>query len=153
MHLTIECPLSASNLNKTEKLLRAQANRTNECEMEPCANGAACTDLYQDFSCLCIAGFTGKSCGESKLLSVLTSCYSNVIHYRHFMEKTQWIVLKTIGLTAMYSIIIKYYQTPIRKTCAASIFYSLDSVSYDDQLIWFDLAQRGWSQYIHLFSN
>ncbi|XP_031561363.1 fibropellin-3-like isoform X2 [Actinia tenebrosa] len=34
----------------------------NECQSNPCRNGATCNNLVQNYSCTCIAGFTGKNC-------------------------------------------------------------------------------------------
>ena len=34
----------------------------NECDSDPCQNGATCTDLLNDFNCTCAGGFEGKSC-------------------------------------------------------------------------------------------
>ena len=34
----------------------------NNCDSDPCQNGGKCTDLYLDFSCACLVGFTGKNC-------------------------------------------------------------------------------------------
>lgn len=35
---------------------------TNECRSNPCLNGATCTNLLDDFSCTCAAGFTDYNC-------------------------------------------------------------------------------------------
>ena len=34
----------------------------NDCDLLPCANGAMCTDLVNDYECTCRPGFTGKRC-------------------------------------------------------------------------------------------
>lgn len=33
----------------------------NECDSDPCFNGATCNDLIDGFSCSCLPGFKGKS--------------------------------------------------------------------------------------------
>ena len=33
------------------------------CESDPCENNATCHDLTNTFSCTCVAGFTGPTCG------------------------------------------------------------------------------------------
>ncbi|KAJ8028724.1 Protocadherin Fat 4 [Holothuria leucospilota] len=37
-------------------------NRINQCDSEPCLNGAVCNDLVGDYACQCLLGFTGKQC-------------------------------------------------------------------------------------------
>ena len=34
----------------------------NECQSNPCANGATCTDGVNKYSCSCAAGYTGSDC-------------------------------------------------------------------------------------------
>ena len=34
----------------------------NECALNPCKNGAACTDLVNDYNCSCIGSWKGKNC-------------------------------------------------------------------------------------------
>lgn len=34
----------------------------NECESNPCLNGAQCTDHIGEFSCKCTRGYSGKRC-------------------------------------------------------------------------------------------
>ncbi|XP_021351155.1 protein crumbs-like isoform X4 [Mizuhopecten yessoensis] len=34
----------------------------DECLVQPCKNGANCTNLENDYSCTCVPGFTNKSC-------------------------------------------------------------------------------------------
>ena len=34
----------------------------DECEQNPCLNGAACVDLINDYQCDCPTGFEGKNC-------------------------------------------------------------------------------------------
>ena len=39
---------------------------TNECEPDPCQNGATCTDLHVDYNCSCPIGYSDKNCSTSK---------------------------------------------------------------------------------------
>ena len=39
----------------------------DECESSPCQNGGQCIDEVNDYTCLCLAGFTGTNCKISKL--------------------------------------------------------------------------------------
>ena len=34
----------------------------DECASEPCNNGGSCVDDGAEFSCACVAGFTGEQC-------------------------------------------------------------------------------------------
>ena len=34
----------------------------DDCEVKPCKNGGECTDVVNGFSCVCVAGYTGKTC-------------------------------------------------------------------------------------------
>ncbi|KAK2174775.1 hypothetical protein NP493_778g04036 [Ridgeia piscesae] len=36
----------------------------NECASSPCRNGATCTDAVNSYTCLCVAGYTGKFCED-----------------------------------------------------------------------------------------
>ena len=35
---------------------------TDHCAQRPCQNGATCMDGVDDYSCTCVAGYTGKNC-------------------------------------------------------------------------------------------
>ena len=37
----------------------------DDCSPSPCENGGTCTDLVDDFSCDCAAGFIGETCETS----------------------------------------------------------------------------------------
>ena len=41
----------------------------DECSPDPCQNGGKCVDGIDSYSCECVTGFTGDTCGESKLSS------------------------------------------------------------------------------------
>ena len=34
----------------------------NECASNPCTNGGTCHDMYGNFECTCLAGYTGVQC-------------------------------------------------------------------------------------------
>ena len=38
------------------------AESVNECNSNPCHNGAACVNWYNAYLCLCSAGYKGKQC-------------------------------------------------------------------------------------------
>ena len=40
----------------------------DDCSPSPCENGGTCTDLVDDFSCDCAAGFSGETCETSIFL-------------------------------------------------------------------------------------
>ena len=45
----------------------------NECEFFPCENNGTCIDLIDQFTCQCVAGYTGDHC-ESSNLCIFTQC-------------------------------------------------------------------------------
>ena len=38
----------------------------DQCQTNPCLNGASCTNKHGDYECTCPAGFTGKNCEQGK---------------------------------------------------------------------------------------
>ena len=40
----------------------------DDCKTKPCKNGGRCSDHVNDFSCDCVAGWTGKTCNESRFI-------------------------------------------------------------------------------------
>ena len=47
----------------------------DECAENPCLYGGTCTDIENDFSCVCPAGFTGKTCETRPAQGSLCSFY------------------------------------------------------------------------------
>ena len=47
----------------------------DDCIESPCANGGTCTDLVDDYSCSCVAGFDGKNCTVGKGTMILCGFY------------------------------------------------------------------------------
>lgn len=43
----------------------------NECASQPCLNGGACTDGVNEYTCNCLAGWTGVNCGTGMGLQYL----------------------------------------------------------------------------------
>ena len=39
----------------------------NECESNPCENGDACEDEINAYTCVCIPGYTAKTCDKGTL--------------------------------------------------------------------------------------
>ena len=37
----------------------------DECTAMPCSNGGSCTNSFGGFSCKCVEGFMGKTCGSN----------------------------------------------------------------------------------------
>ena len=42
----------------------------DQCVSNPCVNGANCTDGYNDYTCACVAGYTGKNCEKGERIGV-----------------------------------------------------------------------------------
>ena len=42
---------------------------TNECDGDPCINGATCNDDVNSYTCDCAAGYTGQYCEIGRWLS------------------------------------------------------------------------------------
>lgn len=44
----------------------------DDCTPNPCQNGAYCSDLTNEFTCTCLAGYTGDLCQDGKWSITLT---------------------------------------------------------------------------------
>ena len=40
----------------------------DDCQINSCKNGATCIDDIDYFKCECMPGYTGKDCGDGKLI-------------------------------------------------------------------------------------
>uniref|UniRef100_T1KXI9 EGF-like domain-containing protein n=1 Tax=Tetranychus urticae TaxID=32264 RepID=T1KXI9_TETUR len=49
----------------------------NECDSNPCLNNGTCTDLFKNYTCTCIVGFTGPNCGS---INELDKALMNLFH-------------------------------------------------------------------------
>ena len=38
----------------------------DDCAVQPCHNGGACIDAVNDYTCVCVDGYTGKNCSVGK---------------------------------------------------------------------------------------
>ena len=38
----------------------------DDCADQPCQNGGNCTDAVNDYTCNCVAGYSGKNCSVSE---------------------------------------------------------------------------------------
>ena len=45
----------------------------NECESDPCQNGASCVDRLGKYRCTCVFGYTGVNCETSKSHNTTTT--------------------------------------------------------------------------------
>ena len=39
----------------------------DDCDLNPCENGASCTDGVNNYTCTCMAGYEGKNCSQSMI--------------------------------------------------------------------------------------
>ena len=46
------------------RIAGTEAETINECESEPCANGATCKDELAAYLCRCVTGYTGLQCDK-----------------------------------------------------------------------------------------
>ena len=43
----------------------------NDCDPNPCENGATCSDEVNDYNCTCMAGYFGKNCSQGVILHII----------------------------------------------------------------------------------
>lgn len=72
------------------------------CDSSPCKNGATCINLYNDYECTCMAGFTGRSCDVS-LIQPLSSTTSTVSSTLPTTTKTTSLYSSTTKATTTES--------------------------------------------------
>ena len=58
----------------------------DDCTVGACKNNGTCQDLVNDFRCTCASGFTGKTCSDGKLCTVvidlIKKCSRNIQIHR-----------------------------------------------------------------------
>lgn len=52
------------------------ANMINYCESEPCLNSGVCLEQFNSFTCTCLPGYTGPTCGLSINYCASFPCYT-----------------------------------------------------------------------------
>ena len=57
----------------------------NECASLPCNNGGTCIDGVNEYTCQCMAGYTGEDCKTSKcrLIYISRSYHGDVLSIRY----------------------------------------------------------------------
>ena len=51
----------------------------NNCASNPCNNGAKCTSLKDDYTCLCKPGFKGRDCEIEVIECLSNPCHENAV--------------------------------------------------------------------------
>ena len=49
----------------------------NDCQPNPCENGGTCTDGVNNYTCSCVAGYSGYNCSIGRLTALSISCLLN----------------------------------------------------------------------------
>ncbi len=57
----------------------------NECQSNPCENGAICNDMIDQYNCTCIPGYTGINCETGKTIPTCF-CLFQTMHYRSCLD-------------------------------------------------------------------
>ena len=63
IYLTLSSRIEKPKLNASEETDVGQIQNNlqgNNCNSSPCSNGASCVNLYNDYYCDCLGGFTGR---------------------------------------------------------------------------------------------
>lgn len=61
----------------------------NECSSNPCKNGGSCKDGVNQYSCSCMAGYTGHMCQTGKCCILRCMQYANIFKSRQYCLKSQ----------------------------------------------------------------
>lgn len=64
-----ECAVNSINWYVIMGFLFASSLDVDECESQPCLNGAECVDQVANFTCLCPTSFTGALCETGECIS------------------------------------------------------------------------------------
>ena len=74
----------------------------NECDSNPCQNGAACSDGYMSYHCRCTSEFTGHTCNRRESFSTLT-LLSFLLHVRDRLDSnpSQMLCIRDLEVCAM----------------------------------------------------
>ena len=60
----------------------------NECDSNPCNNGAACKDLKDNYECICKPGYSGRNCEIEDNECLSNPCYDNAVCVDEVKDKS-----------------------------------------------------------------
>ena len=62
----------------------------DDCALNPCMNGATCTDLLNDYNCSCVGSWKGKNCDwiTGELVSDCSRSYDILVNQTFFVKLT-----------------------------------------------------------------
>ena len=55
-----------TNIRCSVILLSFLLSDIDDCVDQPCLNGGTCVDGVNDYTCMCVDGYTGENCGVGK---------------------------------------------------------------------------------------
>ena len=64
----------------------------DECQSDPCQNGATCNDLINGYNCSCADGYTGNDCETGYYIFIFHLYYNHPFCYISFSPNI-WMVL------------------------------------------------------------
>lgn len=91
----------------------------DECQSNPCLNGATCLDGVNSFSCLCLPSYTGELCEQGQLHLRMTKC---CCHTEKCRKSRQYCSLKlTIPQRLSHLVVLLFGQWWEKKVWVSTV--------------------------------